>query len=1001
MKSEENDSLSRILLLLFQKVSSKDIMDGRLFYNHFDKKTFFNLASCYLENYTGSEIQNLYNYLVNEIRNINGKREAEMEDSFSILDVLHIFNQKVLTELEAEPVCRYDHLLKWRKVSFELEEDLFTTSYLAKLDIRRGWGGRSKFDWKCVVGNDNEVLKSVLNKGLAENHFHLKGSAPYFIMSWINLMNLVNHAKFSAVLAKYDQERRNYDMMYHSDSAEPPLVHQHLQAAAIRAFLFTILTGKEFIMNEYYELPVEAVWEWLNLKILHEWDGCGFSGQALRFVESVEKELHLEPGDIVKEGKKKKLPYDYVCGLLKQARYLHINTDVIRHMVKPEERKEFTRKVVYNRLCEILGQEQDLMLFRDNLSQQIKEFRIDENGQYDKNSFDYMLRACTEQGIHADLLGGERYFLYCMFKGLYQGDPNLTPYGNLFYAYLVIKERIRSELIQVNRKVGFDNFLRYQNRKEEFIDDTALEKVYSRYSVRSTLESQPVVKLEARITPRNTARENKDYINKLDKGIGITSRGELRKKVFYVFHFVKEPEKPEEVKEDYYRHYRLRRKAARQAIAIEAFRERYPKEASRVYGIDACSPEIGCRPEVFAQAYRYLKADQNRETILPEGYDSDYRLPRLGCTYHVGEDFLDIVDGMRAIDEAIYFLNLSHGDRLGHALAAGLPPKDWYCFKHNRVLNNKQDKLDNIVWVYEKIRKYNIPDTQNLLLNLERQFTHCFQDIYGSELDKEIDIHVYYDAWKLRGDNPEYYIGGEYAGLPDEEILTEWEYCAVNRLHEELDKIRQEKKCTRLYSLYHYNENVKRRGKEIVESKIDYELIHVVAQIQECMQRELVEKGLCIETNPSSNVLISTFGRYDRHPVVTWFNKGLTNDPELLNKCPQIDVTINTDDQAVFGTSLENEYALMAIAMEKVKDENGKPVYNINMIYDWLDHIREQGIIRCFNQDKENGGRSMLKEPAAEAEEGEEEAEEWKELLAVPELREYLLEKLREVSYAD
>ena len=997
MISEENDSLSRILLLLFQKVSSKDILEERLFYNHFDRKTFFNLASCYLEYYTGNEIENLYNYLVNEIKNICGRTDSEIEDSFSILDVLYIFNQKVLTEIEAAPVCRYEHLLKWRRVSFELEEDLFTTSYLARLDIRRAWGGRSGFDWKCVIGNDNEVLKSVLNKGLAENHFHLKGSAPYFIMSWINLMNLVNHAKFSSILAKYDQERRNYDMMYHSDSAETSLVHQHLQASAIRAFLFTVLTGREFITDEFYELPVETLRSWLNLKVLHDCKDGQLSNQAAqRFVECLEKDLGLcKLEDLINEWVKNGIsPYDYVCGLLRKTSYLRINTNVIRYMVKPERQKELKRKLIYDRLCEILGQEQELMLFRDNLSQQIKEFRIDDNGQYDEKCYDYMVKACTERGIQADLLGGERYFLYSMFKGLYQGDSRLTPYGNLFYAYLVIKERIRSELIQVNRKVGFDNFLRYQNRKEEFIDNTALEKVYCRYSVRSTLESQPVVKLEARITPRNTAKQNKDYIAKLDSGIGITSYGELYKKVFYVFHFVKEAEKPDEVGEDYYRHYRLRRKTAKQAIAIEAFRERYPKEAARVYGIDACSPEIGCRPEVFAQAYRYLKADQNRETELPEGYDRSYRLPRLGCTYHVGEDFLDIVDGMRAIDEAIYFLNLSHGDRLGHALAAGIPPMEWYHFKHYRVLNNKQDKLDNIVWVYEKIRKYNIPDTQNLLLNLERQFTHCFQDVYGSELNREIDIHVYYDAWKLRGDNPEYYISGEYKGLADEEISTEWEYCAVNRLHEELDKIRQEKKCTRLYSLYHYNEKIKRRGKEIVESKIDYELIHVVSKIQECMQKELAEKGLCIETNPSSNVLISTFGRYDGHPVVKWFNKGLTNDPELLRKCPQIDVTINTDDQAVFGTSLENEYALMAIALEKVKDTNGKPVYNINMIYDWLNHIREQGIIRCFYQETKHDGGSVWKDH-------EKEEKEWMKLLEDHRIKEYLLAKLQEVSYAN
>lgn len=41
-------------------------------------------------------------------------------------------------------------------------------------------------------------------------------------------------------------------------------------------------------------------------------------------------------------------------------------------------------------------------------------------------------------------------------------------------------------------------------------------------------------------------------------------------------------------------------------------------------------------------------------------------------TYHTGEDFLDIVDGLRAIDEAMLFLQMEKGERLGHAMALGV-----------------------------------------------------------------------------------------------------------------------------------------------------------------------------------------------------------------------------------------------------------------------------------------------------------------------------------------
>ena len=38
----------------------------------------------------------------------------------------------------------------------------------------------------------------------------------------------------------------------------------------------------------------------------------------------------------------------------------------------------------------------------------------------------------------------------------------------------------------------------------------------------------------------------------------------------------------------------------------------------------------------------------------------------------------------------------------------------------------------------------------------------------------------------------------------------------------------------------------------------------------------------------------------------------------------------------------------MGIALEKAKDENGKPLYNQAMIYDWLDRIRKMGIEQSF-----------------------------------------------------
>lgn len=59
-------------------------------------------------------------------------------------------------------------------------------------------------------------------------------------------------------------------------------------------------------------------------------------------------------------------------------------------------------------------------------------------------------------------------------------------------------------------------------------------------------------------------------------------------------------------------------------------------------------------------------------------------------------------------------------------------------------------------------------------------------------------------------------------------------------------------------------------------------------------------------------------------------------------------VSINTDDQGIFDTLLENEYALMELALRKAKDDEGNAKYDIESIYTWLDYIRQLGLEQVF-----------------------------------------------------
>ncbi len=109
--------------------------------------------------------------------------------------------------------------------------------------------------------------------------------------------------------------------------------------------------------------------------------------------------------------------------------------------------------------------------------------------------------------------------------------------------------------------------------------------------------------------------------------------------------------------------------------------------------------------------------------------------------------------------------------------------------------------------------------------------------------------------------------------------------------------------------------------------------------------RAEVTEGIGIETNPSSNYLIGTITKYEEHPILR-FNSKLLRKNNKNNM--SLSVSINTDDQGVFDTLLENEYALMALALKKSKDEKRQELYDAEDIYKWIDYVREMGVEQVF-----------------------------------------------------
>ncbi len=198
---------------------------------------------------------------------------------------------------------------------------------------------------------------------------------------------------------------------------------------------------------------------------------------------------------------------------------------------------------------------------------------------------------------------------------------------------------------------------------------------------------------------------------------------------------------------------------------------------------------------------------------------------------------------------------------------------------------------------------------------------------------------------KLRGDSPDCY--KDYNIDVEKNGLTFW---GLHQLKDdrEVSKIRKNKKICKLYNHYHYNMNVVNEGCKFITFYYSDELVKIISAIQKNLRKDIANKRIAIECNPTSNFLIGNIDKYENHPISKFYNKNLTYDQEKINENPLINVSINTDDQGVFNTSLRSEYALLALSLSKKVDDNGNKIYNDDNIYKWLDAIRENGIGQSF-----------------------------------------------------
>ncbi|EHA1079311.1 hypothetical protein I8Y06_000087 [Photobacterium damselae] len=399
-------------------------------------------------------------------------------------------------------------------------------------------------------------------------------------------------------------------------------------------------------------------------------------------------------------------------------------------------------------------------------------------------------------------------------------------------------------------------------------------------------------------------------------------------------------------------------------------------------GLDVAGDENALKIEWFAPVLRWLRSGFKS---LPNGERAS---KGFHLSIHAGEDYAHPASGMRHIDETVRFCEMREGDRLGHALALGIVPKEW-TMQQGEMMLPLDEHLDNLVWLWHHASVLSgvLPLAQQVLPLFERRIARFWRlsrwwqvpdlmAVSGDRNDKVVVDqtagfeasplrHVMpadlYQAWLLRrncfyrlsevGDS--WLVNSqEVSALPDHVFLNE-----NNTLASKLYRARHDW----LSTLNEAPLVIVRMGDEAaahggfstkfgcgsdediledVDTTVELDFMHA---LQDWLLTEYDKLGLIIEANPTSNVYIARLRSHTEHPIFRWcppdesvLELGGTANLYGLRRGP-VRVLVNTDDPGIMPTTLRTEFLLLKEAA--IELGIGRTVAER-----WLEELRIYGI---------------------------------------------------------
>ncbi len=350
-----------------------------------------------------------------------------------------------------------------------------------------------------------------------------------------------------------------------------------------------------------------------------------------------------------------------------------------------------------------------------------------------------------------------------------------------------------------------------------------------------------------------------------------------------------------------------------------------------IVGIDMASLENAVPTWAYAEIFE--KARDSSSELLKKKSDN---FQSLRFTIHAGEDFRHILTGIRRIYESIIYLKFHSGDRIGHGIALGLAPKDWYS-NNKAIIIPRGEALYNYVWAYKLIEE---DMEENALINiayLEKQIFKLFGEIFGDNVFANLNTII--EAYHRLHTSKEFHLSNLEQCLKCDQVNC---YTNIQSHHCslicQLLKEAQQNHILSVANIVQANhcQHFLHKINQPIHLKITEQDIIIAEEVQKTTRKLVNEYGIIIEVNPSSNVIIADIDTIKQHQIYNINNHNYDFDNVLA--------CINSDDPAVFNTNIANELGYIYFGMI----ERG---VSREAIIAWIEKLRRTGMMASFIKD--------------------------------------------------